>query len=69
MCAALQEAMDRASQGRTAIVIAHRLGTIQDSDEIVVMELGKVLEQGSHDQLMAMGGKYASLQQQASLTE
>src|SRR3954467_9970419 len=47
--------------GRTAFVIAHRLSTIRDADLIVVLEHGQVVEQGSHDELMRLGGLYTSL--------
>ncbi len=47
--------------GRTAVVIAHRLSTIRDADRIVVVEGGRVVEEGSHDQLLATGGRYAQL--------
>ena len=57
----VQEALDRARLGRTTIVIAHRLSTIVDSDKIVVIDQGKVVEQGTHDQLMALKGQYHHL--------
>ncbi len=57
----VQDALDHLSAGRTTLVIAHRLSTIRNADKIVVMESGRVVEQGSHDQLMAKGGAYARL--------
>ena len=48
-------------QGRTGLVIAHRLATIRDADRIIVLREGEVLEQGNHDALMANGGLYAQL--------
>ncbi|GAB3162035.1 ABC transporter ATP-binding protein [Myceligenerans halotolerans] len=57
----VQEAMHRLRQGRTAFVIAHRLSTIRDADLILVMEHGDIVEQGSHDELIAAGGAYARL--------
>ena len=57
----VQAALDRASQGRTTIVIAHRLSTIKDSDNIVVMSEGRIVEQGSHDQLLSREGAYYEL--------
>ncbi|RJE88262.1 ABC transporter ATP-binding protein [Paracoccus onubensis] len=57
----VQESLDRLSKGRTTLVIAHRLSTIRNADKIVVIDAGRVVEQGSHDQLMAKGGAYASL--------
>eukprot|EP00058_Branchiostoma_floridae_P023304 XP_002608794.1 hypothetical protein BRAFLDRAFT_89659 [Branchiostoma floridae] len=58
----VQEALDRASQGRTCIVIAHRLTTIQDSDKIVVIHKGKKIEEGKHEKLMKLnGGQYRRL--------
>ncbi|KAI9294859.1 P-loop containing nucleoside triphosphate hydrolase protein [Neoconidiobolus thromboides FSU 785] len=58
----VQEALDRASQGRTTIVIAHRLSTIKNADKIVVMERGRVLETGNHNELMARpNGAYRKL--------
>ncbi|WP_111558379.1 ABC transporter ATP-binding protein [Paracoccus sediminilitoris] len=57
----VQEALDSLSKGRTTLVIAHRLSTVRDADKIVVMEAGRVVEEGSHDQLMAKGGAYARL--------
>jgi ATP-binding cassette subfamily B protein len=48
-------------KGRTVFTIAHRLSTIRDADTIIVLKGGVVAEQGSHDQLMALGGTYAEL--------
>jgi len=57
----VQQALDRLMQGRTTLVIAHRLATIERADRIVVMDGGRVVEQGSHQQLLAQGGLYARL--------
>lgn len=57
----VQAALERLSKGRTTIVIAHRLSTIRDADCIVVMDRGKAVESGSHDELIAQGGAYARL--------
>jgi len=59
--AAVQQALDRLRSGRTTLVIAHRLSTIQHADKIVVMDKGKVVDSGTHDQLMERGGIYAGL--------
>jgi len=55
------EALERVMKGRTVITIAHRLSTIRDADKIVVLKDGGVAEQGSHDELLALGGEYAEL--------
>jgi ATP-binding cassette subfamily B protein len=57
----IQRAMNSLRQGRTSFVIAHRLSTIRDADLILVMESGKIVEQGGHDELLASGGAYARL--------
>ncbi len=59
--AVVSEALSRLEHGRTVLVIAHRLATVREADKIVVMDQGRVVEQGSHDSLLAQGGLYADL--------
>ncbi len=59
--AAVQAALAEAMEGRTAVVIAHRLSTVRAADEILVIEAGEVLERGTHRELLAKGGRYAEL--------
>ena len=57
----IQKAMDNLMKGRTSFVIAHRLSTIKDADVILVMKDGDIIEQGNHEELLAMNGFYANL--------
>ena len=58
----IQHSFEMLSQGRTTLVIAHRLTTIKNADRIVVIEKGSIAEEGTHDELLAKGGEYAQLQ-------
>ena len=59
--AAVQAELERLSEGRTTITIAHRLSTVRDADQIVVLDHGKIVEQGTHEELLERGGLYAAL--------
>ena len=57
----IQESLEKLSRGRTVIVVAHRLSTVKNADEIVVIDKSGIVERGSHDELMAKNGEYARL--------
>ncbi len=67
--ALVQAALDRLSEGRTTLVIAHRLATVRDADKILVMDRGEVRQQGTHAELIAQGGLYADLHRLQFKTE
>ena len=58
---AVQAALDHLAEGRTTIAIAHRLSTVHDADQIVVLDKGRIAERGTHDELVSLGGRYAEL--------
>ncbi|WP_332692695.1 ATP-binding cassette domain-containing protein, partial [Devosia sp.] len=57
----VQVALEHLMAGRTTLVIAHRLATIRDADKILVLDGGRIIDQGTHDQLVVKGGRYAEL--------
>lgn len=63
----VQEALDRLMSSRTTVAIAHRLSTIRNADEIVVMDEGKIVEKGRHEELIALNGHYRKLNDMQAL--
>ncbi len=69
---AIQEELERIAVGRTTLVIAHRLSTVMDADQILVLDHGRIVERGTHRELLDRGGEYArmwALQQEAARAE
>ncbi len=62
----IQEAIDQVIRDRATIVIAHRLSTIRNADEILVLDKGAIIERGTHNDLLALGGAYAKLWKQGT---
>ncbi|ELP88980.1 P-glycoprotein, partial [Entamoeba invadens IP1] len=65
----VQDALDKASVGRTTIVIAHRLSTVRNASKIIVVKDGKVAEQGTHDELIALNSLYAAMVKQQQMSD
>ena len=59
--ALVQQALDRLMEGKTTIIIAHRLSTVQNADKIIVIDAGKMVQKGTHEELMAQNGVYKDL--------
>jgi ATP-binding cassette, subfamily B, bacterial len=57
----VQIALDELSRGRTTIAIAHRLSTVRDADQILVLDAGQIVERGTHEELLDLGRRYAAL--------
>ncbi|MCB1523986.1 MAG: ATP-binding cassette domain-containing protein, partial [Rhodoblastus sp.] len=57
----IQDALERVSRGRTSLVIAHRLSTVVNADEIIVLDQGRIVERGRHEHLLEQGGVYAGM--------
>jgi ATP-binding cassette, subfamily B, bacterial len=64
--ARLQHALETALRGRTALVVAHRLSTVHNADQILVLAGGKISERGTHDELVRLGGHYADMTRNAA---